>query len=60
MQVHDDGEGEVWKFWDQGGDPSSNEDEEAVENGILFAKQMQLLEPHQEAAMEGEDSEDAA
>jgi len=57
MEVHDDGEGEVWKYLEDGVDPFGV-DESLLESGILFGRQMQLLAAHQEGG-EGEEGKEA-
>ena len=57
MEVHDDGEGEVWKYLEDGVDPFGVDDS-LLENGIVFGRQMQLLAAHQEGE-EGEEGKEA-
>ena len=57
MEVHDDGEGEVWKYLEDGVDPFGVDDS-LLENGILFGRHMQLLAAHQEGE-EGEEGKEA-
>ena len=53
MEVHDDGEGEVWKYLEEGGDPFEFEEEEEA-NGMLFGKQMHVMEGLEEEEEQGD------
>ena len=48
MEVHDDGEGELWKYLEEGDPP----EEEA--NGILFGKKMHVMEGLEEEEEQGD------
>ena len=61
MEVHDDGEGEIWTIAAAHAEIDGSQDRIMMQdNGILFGRQMQVLEAHMEADEPEEPCEDTA